>query len=200
MTKLAGGPKKGCYLLAATIFSLGIFRDYLYEQALREQVTSDLLTGDQFKYLGYLFFGLGNLFVLTSMYALGITGTYLGDYFGILMDERVTGFPFNVLDNPMYVGSTLSFLGTALYFGKPAGLFATLVVHLLYSIALKFEEYVKSIELFHLKMTLLTHILDHSLLKFMLNVKQREMARKLNRVIPPNMKYHIVVNNVACRP
>ncbi|ODQ62893.1 hypothetical protein WICANDRAFT_103610 [Wickerhamomyces anomalus NRRL Y-366-8] len=140
LTKLAGGPKKGCYLLAATIFSLGIFRDYLYEQALREQVTSDLLTGDQFKYLGYLFFGLGNLFVLTSMYALGITGTYLGDYFGILMDERVTGFPFNVLDNPMYVGSTLSFLGTALYFGKPAGLFATLVVHLLYSIALKFEE------------------------------------------------------------
>lgn len=103
-------------------------------------MTSELLSGDEFKYLGYFFFGLGNLFVLTSMYALGITGTYLGDYFGILMDHRVTGFPFNVLDNPMYVGSTLSFLGTALYFGKPAGLFATLVVHLLYSIALKFEE------------------------------------------------------------
>lgn len=130
--------------MAATIFSLGIFRDYLYEKALRDQVTSELLSGDEFKYLGYFFFGLGNLFVLTSMYALGITGTYLGDYFGILMDHRVTGFPFNVLDNPMYVGSTLSFLGTALYFGKPAGLFATLVVHLLYSIALKFEEWVSS--------------------------------------------------------
>ena len=24
------------------------------------------------------------------MYALGVTGTYLGDYFGILMDHRVT--------------------------------------------------------------------------------------------------------------
>lgn len=129
-------------MLAFTIFSLGIFRDYLYERALKEQVTSDLLTGPIFTYAGYFFFGLGNIFVLSSMWALGVTGTYLGDYFGILMDHRVTGFPFNVLDNPMYVGSTLCFLGTALYFGKPAGLFATLFVHLLYSVALKFEEYV----------------------------------------------------------
>ncbi|CCH41009.1 Methylene-fatty-acyl-phospholipid synthase [Wickerhamomyces ciferrii] len=110
------------------------------EPALREQVTSSLLEGEWIRYASYVSFGLGNLFVLSSMYALGITGTYLGDYFGILMDERVTGFPFNVLDNPMYVGSTLSFLGTSLYFKKPAGLFATLWVHVLYSIALKFEE------------------------------------------------------------
>ena len=36
------------------------------------------------------------------MYALGVTGTYLGDYFGILMDEPVTSFPFNV-SNAHYV-------------------------------------------------------------------------------------------------
>ena len=41
-------------------------------------------------------------------------GTFLGDYFGILMKEKVTGFPFNVLDNPMYVGSTLLFLAHSL--------------------------------------------------------------------------------------
>lgn len=127
-------------MLALTIFSLGIFRDYLFEKALREQTTSELLTDPIFRYIGVLSFGLGNTFVLSSMYALGVTGTYLGDYFGILMEDRVTGFPFNVLDNPMYVGSTLSFLGTSLYFGKPAGLFATLIVHLLYTVALKFEE------------------------------------------------------------
>jgi len=45
---------------------------------------------------------------------LGITGTYLGDYFGILMKERITGFPFNVTDDPMYNGGTLLFLGYAL--------------------------------------------------------------------------------------
>ena len=33
-----------------------------------------------FKYIGATLFLLGNLFVLSSMYALGITGTYLGAY------------------------------------------------------------------------------------------------------------------------
>lgn len=76
------------------------------------------------------------------MWALGVTGTYLGDYFGILMDDMVTGFPFNVTQSPMYYGSTLSFLGTALWFGKPAGVLLTLEVFIVYKIALAFEEYV----------------------------------------------------------
>ena len=37
-----------------------------------------------------------------------------GDYFGILKEARVTTFPFNVLDNPMYWGSTANYLGWAL--------------------------------------------------------------------------------------
>jgi phosphatidylethanolamine N-methyltransferase len=82
----------------------------------------------------------GNTLVLSSMWALGITGTYLGDYFGILMDEIVTGFPFNVSSSPMYHGSTLSFLGTALWFGKPAGVVLTGLVWVVYSIALRFED------------------------------------------------------------
>ena len=79
-----------------------------------------------------LFF-FGQLFVITSTWALGITGTFLGDYFGILMDHRVEGFvfsfpsrtvnliavlsrfPFNILRDPMYVGSTLCFAATALW-------------------------------------------------------------------------------------
>jgi phosphatidylethanolamine N-methyltransferase len=75
------------------------------------------------------------------MYALGITGTYLGDYFGILMNERVTTFPFNVTDAPMYYGSTMSFLGTAILYGKPAGLLLTAEVLVVYLAALRFEEY-----------------------------------------------------------
>jgi phosphatidylethanolamine/phosphatidyl-N-methylethanolamine N-methyltransferase len=61
-------------------------------------------------------FFLGQLFVVTSTWALGITGTFLGDYFGILMDHRVQGFPFNVLRDPMYVGSTMCFAATALWY------------------------------------------------------------------------------------
>lgn len=37
-----------------------------------------------------------------------------GDYFGILMEKKVTGFPFNFMDNPMYWGSTANYLGLAL--------------------------------------------------------------------------------------
>ena len=93
-------------------------------------------------YIGYALFGLGNTLVLSSMYALGITGTYLGDYFGILMDEKVEGFPFNVTSAPMYWGSTMSFLGVSLYKGRLAGLALTVEVCVMYLIALRFEEYV----------------------------------------------------------
>lgn len=74
------------------------------------------------------------------MFALGVTGTYLGDYFGILMDEPVTGFPFNITDAPMYWGSTMSFLGTALYYGRTAGVALTVQVFFCYLIALQFED------------------------------------------------------------
>ncbi|KAL9090269.1 MAG: hypothetical protein Q9159_002074 [Coniocarpon cinnabarinum] len=53
-------------------------------------------------YVAYGCLAVGNTLVLTSMWALGVTGTYLGDYFGILMDEPVTGFPFNVSGAPMF--------------------------------------------------------------------------------------------------
>lgn len=89
--------------------------------------------------LGHACFVVGNILVLSSFFALGITGTFLGninahaplhlatiilpdtfnnlnlgDYFDILMEARVTSFPFNVNDNPMYNGTALMSLGTAL--------------------------------------------------------------------------------------
>ena len=67
-------------------------------------------------------------------------GTYLGDYFGILMDEPVTSFPFNITGAPMYYGSAMSFLGTALLYGKPAGVALTGEVLAVYMAALQFEE------------------------------------------------------------
>ena len=41
-------------------------------------------------------------------------GTFLGDHFDILMDHRLEGFPFNILRDPMYVG-TICFAATALW-------------------------------------------------------------------------------------
>lgn len=56
------------------------------------------------------------------------------------MDAPVTSFPFNVSDAPMYHGSTLSFLATALWYGKPAGIALTGLVALAYSVARRWED------------------------------------------------------------
>ncbi|KAJ9613757.1 uncharacterized protein PV06_10038 [Exophiala oligosperma] len=137
LTKIFGSPYYGCYALAFTIFSLGIFRDSLYKNALDEQ---PLYPPIHQPAAGIACFVAGNVLVLSSMWALGVTGTYLGDYFGILMDAKVEGFPFNVTGAPMYWGSTLSFLGTALYTGRAAGVLLTVEVFVLYFLALQFED------------------------------------------------------------
>ncbi|EFQ34404.1 phospholipid methyltransferase [Colletotrichum graminicola] len=140
LTKLFGGRSQAaCYGLAVTIFSLGIFRDLLYERALRFQPTHPLLSSDAVTYVGYALVACGNILVLSSTWQLGITGTFLGDYFGILMDGIVTGFPFNITDAPMYNGSTMSFLGAALIYGKPAGILLTIWVFGVYKVALRYE-------------------------------------------------------------
>ncbi|GAA5865054.1 hypothetical protein JCM8547_007696 [Rhodosporidiobolus lusitaniae] len=141
LTKLAfGRPYWGCYMLAVTIFSLGIIRDHLYQKALSEQPVHPSLHYTEVKVLAAALFAVGGTLVVTSMWALGVTGTYLGDYFGILMDHKVESFPFNVTSSPMYTGSTLSFLATALWYESPAGLLLTLLVCIEYKIALRYED------------------------------------------------------------
>ncbi|KAJ4133279.1 Phosphatidyl-N-methylethanolamine N-methyltransferase [Fusarium falciforme] len=141
LTKLFGGNSKvGCYALAATIFSLGMVRDLIYKSAIAEQPSHPLLDSVYVQAAALTLFAVGNVLVVTSTWRLGITGTFLGDYFGILMDEMVTGFPFNVTSSPMYTGSTMSFLATALYFGKPAGILLTVWVYIVYKIALLYED------------------------------------------------------------
>ncbi|KAH8831126.1 phospholipid methyltransferase [Flagelloscypha sp. PMI_526] len=149
ITRIFGGNAYyGTYFLAACIFSAGMFRDSLYRAALQSQPQVELLPEPLDIVLPVMLFFVGQIFVITSTWSLGITGTFLGDYFGILMDHRVEGqltlfrdhrFPFNVLRDPMYDGSTMSFLATALWYNSPAGLFVTLFVYIVYQIALRFE-------------------------------------------------------------
>jgi len=141
LTNLFGGNSRtACYALAATIFSLGCVRDFIFKNAISEQPTHPLLLTLPVQAAGYTLFAFGQILVVTSTWALGITGTFLGDYFGILMDEMVTGFPFNVTGAPMYWGSSMSFLGTALLYGKPAGILLTGWVVVVYLVALSYED------------------------------------------------------------
>ena len=137
-----------CYALTIWIFSFSSYRDYLIRKTIQNQPKFTLSNDYQhlFEWLAISIFFLGQIFVLSSFYKLGVTGTFLGDYCGILMDAPVTTFPFNILNNPMYVGSTLSFLALALYYASPVGLLLTMEIYIVYRIALLFEEpYTKKI-------------------------------------------------------
>ncbi|KAL4216273.1 hypothetical protein ACF0H5_023998 [Mactra antiquata] len=103
-----------CWLLGGSIFLLGLYRDMRYNLALDSQPRWFILQQNWILWLGYINIIVGTVLVFTSFYALGFYGTFLGDYFGILMDKKVTSFPFNILENPMYWGSFLNFLGAAL--------------------------------------------------------------------------------------
>ncbi|XP_032119289.1 phosphatidylethanolamine N-methyltransferase-like [Sapajus apella] len=82
-------------------------------QAMMSQPKMESLDTPAARCLGLALLGVGVVLVLSSFFALGFTGTFLGDYFGILKEARVTVFPFSVLDNLMYWGSTANYLGWA---------------------------------------------------------------------------------------
>lgn len=119
------------------LLPLGFIIEPSYHLALLDQPQKALLPEEYKTIVPAVLFIIGQVFVVTSTWALGITGTFLGDYFGILMDHRVEGyippffffgvrfdnpfispftrFPFNILRDPMYVGSTMCFAATALW-------------------------------------------------------------------------------------
>jgi phosphatidylethanolamine/phosphatidyl-N-methylethanolamine N-methyltransferase len=83
-------------------------------QAILSQPKFELFSHPAVYGIGIVLAVLGQIFAITSIYQLGVTGTYLGDYFGIYMKERVTAFPFNTLEHPMYHGAVMTFVGTSL--------------------------------------------------------------------------------------
>lgn len=97
------GRKIGAYLLATWIFCFSLYRDALFLMAIEDQPRIAALQETPCVVLGSASYLWGMLLVLSSMARLGILGTYLGDYFGFLLDGKVESFPFNLFDNPMYV-------------------------------------------------------------------------------------------------
>ncbi|XP_019643502.1 PREDICTED: phosphatidyl-N-methylethanolamine N-methyltransferase-like [Branchiostoma belcheri] len=137
MTNLFRSKYTACSVLAVTILLMGVVRDSLYMTALQSQPT---LPAIHLPVVGYGIAGIGSLFVFSSFWRLGWYCTFMGDYFGIHLDERIDSFPFSVLDNPMYWGTTLNFLGVAFMMGSPAGLILCLLIVVCYKILLRLEE------------------------------------------------------------
>ncbi|KAL0984178.1 hypothetical protein UPYG_G00138150 [Umbra pygmaea] len=139
LTRLFGGSYLACYCLAALILLLNVYRSHSMTVAMKAQARWEVMASPEVFYLGAAVMTLGSILVVTSFLALGFTGTFLGDYFGILMEEKVTGFPFSLTENPMYWGSTANYLGLALMNASPVGLVLTAVVAITYQVAIFFE-------------------------------------------------------------
>ncbi|XP_044035128.1 phosphatidylethanolamine N-methyltransferase isoform X1 [Siniperca chuatsi] len=114
LSRLFGSPYLACYCLGFVIILLNVYRSHSMTVAMKAQARWELMDRTDVFYAGVTLMVLGTLLVVSSFLSLGFTGTFLGDYFGILMDEKVTGFPFNITENPMYWGSTANYLGLAL--------------------------------------------------------------------------------------
>lgn len=91
------------------------------------------------RWASYLLMGVSTTLVLSSTAKLGITGTYLGDYCGILKDEIVTGFPFNILNNPMYTGGAGNFFALALRANNALGVGLAVLSAMVYVVVSKLE-------------------------------------------------------------
>ncbi|XP_065765635.1 phosphatidylethanolamine N-methyltransferase isoform X1 [Muntiacus reevesi] len=140
LSKAFGSPRLACYTLGGAILLLNILRSHCFTQAMLSQPRMQSLDNPAAYHVGLALLGVGGVFVFSSFLALGFTGTFLGDYFGILKEARVTMFPFSVLDNPMYWGSTAIYLGWAIVHASPTGLLLTAVVALIYMVAILYEE------------------------------------------------------------
>eukprot|EP00741_Cyanophora_paradoxa_P024465 tig00022075_g23622.t1 len=139
ITRAVGSRYTGCYLLATWIFCFSLYRDYKFKEAIDPQPPAAAFDNALVKLLAVALYCFGLVMVLSSMWVLGVTGTYLGDYFGILMDAKVEGFPFNVMNNPMYNGSSILFLSHALWTAKPMGAILAGWVFIVYRFAIIFE-------------------------------------------------------------
>lgn len=139
LSGLFGSPYLACCCLGFVIILLNIYRSHSMTVAMKAQARWEVMERMEVFYAGIALMVFGTLLVVSSFLALGFTGTFLGDYFGILMDEKVTGFPFNITENPMYWGSTANYLGLALIGASPVGLVLTAIVAVAYKVAISFE-------------------------------------------------------------
>lgn len=134
-----GGPKRGCTALAICILSLNYLRTSMFTKTVDEYGMWEPLNNEFVESLGYLTVVAGAVLVVSSSWRLGFFCSFMGDYFGILLTSKVTGFPFNVVGDPMYVGSALVYLGLALQHASVAGLILTACIGISYAIAVRFE-------------------------------------------------------------
>lgn len=139
VSKVAGGPRRGVTLLATGVLSFNYLRTLLFHKAMDHHAICEPMQSTFFNAVGYLLLVIGAILVISSGYQLGFSGSFMGDYFGLLLEEKVTNFPFNIVDDPMYVGSGLIYLGFSFQHASIVGMILTGFIAISYVVAILFE-------------------------------------------------------------
>jgi phosphatidylethanolamine N-methyltransferase len=136
-TKITGDNRLAADIFAHILIEMGVFRNYIFEKAISRQMRYPIDSAycDYIYSLGCGLAIFGGILVLMAYYRLGIHGIYYADYFGLLMKEKVTVFPYNLVNNPLYIGSTSIFLGLSVMHLSPAGVLLTILVWFMYKLA-----------------------------------------------------------------
>eukprot|EP01147_Barroeca_monosierra_P009373 gene9373-10387_t len=141
MTRLFGSAEMAIRVNAVMVIVGGFFRDRLVEEAMRQHPTMDELGTFEAKISAAIFWAIGIVLVGGSFYRLGWRNTYMGDYFGFLLPSKVTSFPFNVCNHPMFLGSSLLYLSKAMFFFQsPVGILLAIFSYIVYIGAAYFED------------------------------------------------------------
>jgi protein-S-isoprenylcysteine O-methyltransferase Ste14 len=123
-------------VLAITIILLNVLRTTMFESAIKSQPTFNISTSFHI-YIGYVLILLGQFLTMSSFYKLGFYATFLADHFGLFThDAPITSFPFSLISDPMYWGSSISYFGIALSQSSPSGLLLTLWIIIIYKLAI----------------------------------------------------------------
>ncbi|XP_786646.3 phosphatidylethanolamine N-methyltransferase [Strongylocentrotus purpuratus] len=140
LTRLFGSKKIACAVFCCIIAILALFRFNTFYHAVTPQESWPLIDHMVIRTIGQVLTASGVVMATWAIVALNFYGYGFADSFDILMEERVTSFPFNVFNNPMYLGSTLEYVGASLVAASPTGMLLSALIGAMYLIALHFEE------------------------------------------------------------
>ena len=139
-SNLFGDKKRAVYIHSIIIFSFGLSRDFLYKYVVNTSNFFPLIDNQYMTYIGYMILLIGIILVSSATYKLGLIGTFNGDAYGFLLPSIIKSFPFNLFNAPMYLGSTLNFLGYAIINKSLTGIVLTILVGIVYFCGNIFEE------------------------------------------------------------
>lgn len=120
---------------------LTIARAYFFGLAIDSQVRMEI-ESPLLNLLSILCVVFGQLLIISSCSRIGVHRTFLGEYFGLPpLNSNLDCFPFTVCDEPVYWGSTLTFLGYGFFKQSPVGILLSAWTAVTYLISITFESY-----------------------------------------------------------